>query len=187
MRHVTIFFLFLVTTTCLADTLEGLVVRIVDGDTLVILDATKTQHRVRLAGIDTPEHDQPFGKRATENPARLAGMKPARLEWNKKDRWKRLIGNAMPMNSQRESGRGIRLLCMRPRPRGLGCGVIRILYHPGSGGDGSSNSPLVAHLEGLESQQQALKTDTLNDCLHSEPIIDLESMGPLILLLRFEI
>ena len=92
MRYAIIFFLFLVSTSCIAETLEGKVVRIVDGDTLVILDATKTQHRVRLAGIDTPERGQPFGKGATENLARLAGMKVARVEWNKKDRWKRLIG-----------------------------------------------------------------------------------------------
>jgi len=91
-RLISILFLTLLTPICLAETLEGKVVRIVDGDTLVILDATKTQHRVRLAGIDTPERGQPFGKRATENLARLGGMKPARVEWNKKDRWKRLIG-----------------------------------------------------------------------------------------------
>ena len=92
MRHVTIFFLFLVSTSCIAETLEGKVVRIVDGDTLVVLDRINAQHRVRLAGIDTPERGQPFGKRATENLSRLAGMKPARVEWYKKDRWKRLIG-----------------------------------------------------------------------------------------------
>lgn len=66
--------------------------RIVDGDTLVILDSSNTQHRVRLSGIDTPERGQPFGKRATQNLARLTGNQPARLEWYKQDRWKRLIG-----------------------------------------------------------------------------------------------
>ena len=55
MHFVYIFFLLLVSTTCLADTLEGKVVRIVDGETLVVLDSNNTQHRVRLAGIDTPE------------------------------------------------------------------------------------------------------------------------------------
>ena len=92
MRLTSIIFLTLLTPICLAETLEGKVVRIVDGDTLVRLDATKTQHRVRLAGIGTPERGQPFGKCATENLARLTGMKPARLEWYKKDRWNRLIG-----------------------------------------------------------------------------------------------
>jgi hypothetical protein len=46
----------------------------------------------RLAGIGTPERGQPFGKRATENLARLTSMEPARLEWYKKGRWNRLIG-----------------------------------------------------------------------------------------------
>lgn len=82
----------LVSVAVQAETLEGKIVRIVDGDTLVLLDASNTQHRVRLSGIDTPERGQPFGRRASQNLARLAGAKPARLEWYKKDRWDRLIG-----------------------------------------------------------------------------------------------
>ena len=66
--------------------------RVVDGDTLVLLDSGNTQHRVWLAGIDTPERRQPFGKKATENLARIAGGQPARVEFYKRDRWKRLIG-----------------------------------------------------------------------------------------------
>jgi len=75
-----------------AGTLEGRVVRIIDGETLVLLDANNTQHRVRLSGIDTPERGQPFGNRAKQNLSRLAGTQKARLDWYKKDRWKRLIG-----------------------------------------------------------------------------------------------
>ena len=92
MRFVYIFFLLLFSTACLAETLEGRVVRIVDGDTLVVLDSGNTQHRVRLAGIDTPERGQPFGKKAKENLARLAAGQPARVEYHKRDRWNRLIG-----------------------------------------------------------------------------------------------
>lgn len=44
--------------------LTGRVVRIADGDTVSILDATNTQHKVRLYGIDTPERGQPYGKAA---------------------------------------------------------------------------------------------------------------------------
>jgi len=91
--HKAVFVFFcLASFTGSAEILEGKVVRIVDGDTLVLLDANKVQHRVRLSGIDTPERGQPFGKRATENLARLTGNRPARLEWYKQDRWKRLIG-----------------------------------------------------------------------------------------------
>ncbi len=91
-RFTSILCLMLLTPICLAETMEGKVVRIVDGDTLVLLDSSNVQHRVRLSGIDTPERGQPFGNRAKQNLSRLAGRQEARLEWHKKDRWKRLIG-----------------------------------------------------------------------------------------------
>jgi endonuclease YncB( thermonuclease family) len=49
-----------------AETLTGKVVRVVDGDTIVVLGTQKTQHRVRLGGIDAPERRQPYGKTSTE-------------------------------------------------------------------------------------------------------------------------
>ena len=81
-----------IASVCHGEIMEGRVVRIVDGDTLVVLDADKIQHRVRLTGIDTPERGQPFGNRAKQNLARLAGGQGARIDWYKKDRWNRLIG-----------------------------------------------------------------------------------------------
>lgn len=44
--------------------LQGRVVKIMDGDTLSLLDANNQQHTIRLYGIDTPEWDQPHGKAA---------------------------------------------------------------------------------------------------------------------------
>lgn len=44
--------------------LEGRVVKIIDGDSLSLLDGQKRQHTIRLFGIDTPEWDQPHGKAA---------------------------------------------------------------------------------------------------------------------------
>jgi len=55
--------------------MESHVVRIVDGDTIVGLEANKNQHRVRLAGIYSPERGQPFGRRAKQNLARLDGRR----------------------------------------------------------------------------------------------------------------
>lgn len=40
----------------------GVVVGVADGDTVTVLDADKTQHKVRVAGIDAPEKAQPFGQ-----------------------------------------------------------------------------------------------------------------------------
>lgn len=56
----------------LADTLEGRVVGVADGDTLTVLDGAKRQHMVRLAGIDAPEKGQPFGNQAKQSFAALA-------------------------------------------------------------------------------------------------------------------
>jgi endonuclease YncB( thermonuclease family) len=38
-----------------SETLSGRVVRVVDGDTAYVLDAARTQHKVRLGGIDAWE------------------------------------------------------------------------------------------------------------------------------------
>ena len=72
--------LLAVISTATAEITTGKVVRIMDGDTVVFLDQSNTQHKIRLAGIDTPERGQPFSKRATENARRLAGINP--LGWN---------------------------------------------------------------------------------------------------------
>jgi hypothetical protein len=42
-----------------AQTIQGRVVGISDGDTITVLDAKRTQHKVRLAGIDAPESGKP--------------------------------------------------------------------------------------------------------------------------------
>ena len=47
-----------------SDTLQGRVVGVTDGDTITLLDATNTQHKIRVAGIDAPEKKQPFGQRS---------------------------------------------------------------------------------------------------------------------------
>ena len=50
-----------------ADTLSGRVVRVVDGDTLVVLDATQAQQKIRLQGIDAPERGQAFGTKSKKH------------------------------------------------------------------------------------------------------------------------
>ena len=63
----------------------GTVVGVTDGDTITVLDASKTRHKVRLAGIDAPERDQPGGFRAKESLSRLVYERRVRVEGDKKD------------------------------------------------------------------------------------------------------
>ncbi|HLO63481.1 MAG TPA: thermonuclease family protein [Azonexus sp.] len=85
---------FLLVVSAHAETLSGRVVGITDGDTLTVLDANHQQHKIRLAGIDAPEHDQAFGERAKHNLAALAFNKDVAVNWRKVHR-KRLIGRVV--------------------------------------------------------------------------------------------
>ena len=75
-----------------AETLIGKVVRITDGDTLVILDATQSQHKIRLAGIDAPESRQPFGQKSKERLSQSVAGQQVAVDWSKRDRYERIIG-----------------------------------------------------------------------------------------------
>lgn len=75
-----------------SDTLQGHVVGITDGDTITLLDAANTQHKIRVAGIDAPEKKQPFGQRSKESLSALAFDKDLTIEWSKKDRYGRIVG-----------------------------------------------------------------------------------------------
>ena len=82
------------TTTSLAGELQdlsGIVIRIVDGDTIV-LESQGDRHRVRLSGIDAPERNQPWGDVSTRELRRQIAGKAVVVEWRKRDRWKRIIG-----------------------------------------------------------------------------------------------
>jgi endonuclease YncB( thermonuclease family) len=67
-------------------------VAIADGDTLTVLDENKTQHKIRLSGIDAPERAQPFGQRSKEYLSMLVFGKTIEVETDKQDRYKRTLG-----------------------------------------------------------------------------------------------
>jgi len=75
-----------------ASELQGRVVGIADGDTITVLDASRTQHKIRLAGIDAPERGQPGGLRSKESLSRLVYDQPVRVESQKRDRYGRIVG-----------------------------------------------------------------------------------------------
>jgi endonuclease YncB( thermonuclease family) len=55
-------FILLLALQANADTLLGKVISVADGDTITVLDESRTQHKIRLAGIDAPEKGQAFGQ-----------------------------------------------------------------------------------------------------------------------------
>jgi endonuclease YncB( thermonuclease family) len=78
-----------------ADLIRGRVVSVADGDTITVLDATNTQHKIRLAGIDAPEKSQPFGQRSRESLAQLVANRAVVVDTNKQDRYGRHIGKVL--------------------------------------------------------------------------------------------
>lgn len=87
--------LALLAITASADTITGRVVGIADGDTLTLLDATNTQHKIRLAGIDSPEKGQPFGQVCKQSLSDLAYDRVATVESTQLDRYGRVIGKVL--------------------------------------------------------------------------------------------
>jgi endonuclease YncB( thermonuclease family) len=53
------------------------------------------RHKIRLGGIDAPEKKQAFGKQSTKNLARYVAGKNVQVEYNKRDRYKRIIGKLL--------------------------------------------------------------------------------------------
>lgn len=66
-----------------------------DGDTLALLDDKKTQHKIRLSGIDSPEKRQPFGQACKRSLSDLSYGRTVVIEANKVDRYGRLIGKVL--------------------------------------------------------------------------------------------
>ncbi len=83
---------FLIAFPALAEEIAGRVIAVADGDTLTLLTDDKRQIRIRLAEIDTPEKQQPYGKRAKQSLAKLCFGKPAKVDVQDTDRYGRIVG-----------------------------------------------------------------------------------------------
>lgn len=77
------------------ETLQGKVVGVSDGDSITVLDNSKTQHKIRLAGIDAPEKSQAFGERSKQHLSDLVFGKPVIVDWSKTDKYGRTIGKVI--------------------------------------------------------------------------------------------
>lgn len=74
------------------ETLEGHIVCVSDGDSVVLIDAAQQAHTLRLAGIDAPERGQPFGPAARLVLAQAVLGRAVRFEVLKHDRYGRAVG-----------------------------------------------------------------------------------------------
>lgn len=90
-------FVFLTTILMLALSqaafcLEGKVVGVHDGDTITVLDASKTQHKIRLAQIDAPELDQEWGQNSKKALSDIVYGRFVHVEVDNVDQYGREVG-----------------------------------------------------------------------------------------------
>lgn len=78
-----------------AESLAGQVVGVSDGDTITLIDSTKSQHKIRLTGIDAPEKNQAFGQASKKSLSDMVFNQYVVVSWEKRDRYKRILGKVL--------------------------------------------------------------------------------------------
>lgn len=71
--------------------LSGVVQRVIDGDTLVLMESDQSLRTLRLAGIDAPERRMPYGEDAKRMLSALISGKNVQATATKLDRYGRTI------------------------------------------------------------------------------------------------
>ncbi|MDO9051641.1 MAG: thermonuclease family protein [Methylotenera sp.] len=95
MKTILALILAFTTLTSLADQLQGKVIKVTDGDTVNVLTNDNELHKIRLSGIDAPEKKQAFGNKSKQALDDEIGGKVVTVEFNKRDRYQRIIGKIM--------------------------------------------------------------------------------------------
>ncbi|EGK3594739.1 MULTISPECIES: thermonuclease family protein [Enterobacteriaceae] len=91
------FILFLFPGILCAKEIEGNVVRVLDGDTIEVLQ-DRTPVRIRLINIDAPEKKQPFGRWSTNQLKSLIAGQPVTVTYTQTDRYGRVLGRVVTTN-----------------------------------------------------------------------------------------
>jgi len=84
-----------VASITMAETVEGQVIGIVDGDTFMLLTPDKQQVNVRVAEIDAPERGQPYATRSRQQLADLIFQKEVTVQVQVVDRYNRPVGRPL--------------------------------------------------------------------------------------------
>ncbi|WP_168402991.1 thermonuclease family protein [Erwinia amylovora] len=84
----------MVPTTLCAAQFQGKVIRVLDGDTIEVLQ-NKAPVRIRLLNIDAPEKKQPYGRWSGEQLKALIASQPVTVSYDHKDRYGRVLGRVV--------------------------------------------------------------------------------------------
>lgn len=82
-------------TTTRTKVIEGKVIGVADGDTITVLDSSKIQHKISLAGIDAPESSQDFGQKSKQHLSSLVFDRPVVVQYDKLDKYGYIIGKVL--------------------------------------------------------------------------------------------
>jgi endonuclease YncB( thermonuclease family) len=74
-----------------AETFSAKVIVVMDGDTVMVL-RNGQKLKVRLANIDAPEKDQPFGKQSRDSLLEMVGKKQVQIDSQAVDQYGRTVG-----------------------------------------------------------------------------------------------
>lgn len=83
---------FIATWFAVSHSFLGKVIKITDGDTIIVITENQQQIKIRLDGIDCPESKQDFGTSAKQAVSELCFGKQVKVVYSSKDRYGRILG-----------------------------------------------------------------------------------------------
>jgi endonuclease YncB( thermonuclease family) len=92
MKKLFFLIIFIVYGNASALSMDALVIKISDGDTVTVLDKQNITHKIRLQGIDAPEKKQAYGEKSKQSLAFLVSNKWVLVDYTKHDKYGRIIG-----------------------------------------------------------------------------------------------
>ncbi|EIO6737189.1 thermonuclease family protein [Salmonella enterica] len=95
--HIIYLFAVILPATLCAAQLQGMVIRVLDGDTIEVLQEQQPV-RVRLLNIDAPEKKQPFGRWSTNQLKALLAGQSVTVSYTQTDRYGRVLGRVVTAN-----------------------------------------------------------------------------------------
>ncbi|EOU5622305.1 thermonuclease family protein [Escherichia coli] len=95
--HIIYLFAVILPATLCAAQLQGMVIRVLDGDTIEVLHEQQPV-RVRLLNIDAPEKKQPFGRWSTNQLKSLLAGQSVTVSYTQTDRYGRVLGRVVTAN-----------------------------------------------------------------------------------------